>query len=185
MKTVKVNIILVLFISAFAACKNHDIDVIYEITAKKDIPTFIVEELETYYSDSGKVQVKIYAPEMIRIEKTKNSYDEYPKGINVDFYDNMMNVSATLTGEYAIFHIEKEIWEVRDNVVAKNVAEDESLSTEVLYWNINTERIYSDKFVRIKTDNEVLFGRGFESNQDFSQWRILEPTGTILIEDEE
>lgn len=160
-------------------------EIIHEITAEKNIPTFIIKELETYYSDSGMVKVKIIAPEMTRFERGKIRFDEYPHGIKVTFFDEYLNTTATLTSQYAKYFIDDELWEARNNVEVINYAEDESLNTEVLFWDLQKEKIYSDKFVRIKTYNEILFGRGFESNQDFTQWRILKPTGKIMIEDED
>ncbi len=168
----------------FFSCKS-DVEIISEITADSKFPSFIVKELETYYSDSGIVQVKIYAQELIRYEYTEENYDEYPKGIEVEFFDNYMETTATLKSQYAIYYIDEKIWEAKYNVEVNNIAEDESLNTELLYWDLDNERIYSDNFVRIKTQKEILFGRGFESNQDFSKWRILNPTGTIIIDEDE
>lgn len=49
---------------------------------------------------------------------------------------------------------------------------------------MKAERIYSDKFVRITTEDEILYGEGFESNQEFTNWKIIKPTGSIKIKDE-
>lgn len=168
----------------FISCSN-DIEAIYEITASEDIPTFLIVDLETYYSDSGIVQIKIFAPELLRYERKEIKYDEYPKGLKVEFYDNSMNLTSVLKCQYAKYFIEKDLWEAKNNVEVYNIEKDEFLNTELLYWDIKNEKIYSDKFVRIKTEKEILFGQGFESNQEFSQWRILKPTGEILIKDDE
>lgn len=184
-KRIKINIALSLVLGAiFTACSS-DMEVVYEITSDKGMPTFMVRDLETYYSDSGYVKVKIYAEELYRFERIDEKFDEYPEGIRVEFIDNYGNITSTLTCQYAKYYIDNELWEARSNVEVINFAEDESLNTELLYWDLQKEQIYSDKFVRIKTQNEILFGQGFESNQEFSKWRILRPTGTIIIEDEE
>ncbi len=168
----------------FISC-NNDIEIVYEITAEKGMPSFIIEDFETYYSDSGIVKVKIFAPKLIRIDNKNASFDEYTEGIAVEFFDANMNTTATLKCQYAIYHIKDELWEAKYNVEIVNIENDESLNTELLFWDLRNEKIYSDKFVRIKTQNEILFGNGFESNQEFSQWRIIKPTGTILIEEDE
>ena len=61
---------------------------------------------------------------------------------------------------------------------------NEKINTELMYWDMKKELVYSDKYVRITTEDEILTGDGFESNQDFSEWKILKPAGVISIKDE-
>ena len=49
---------------------------------------------------------------------------------------------------------------------------------------MNREEVYSDKFVKITTADEILMGDGFVSSQDFNEWKIVKPTGVISIKDE-
>lgn len=39
--------------------------------------------------------------------------------------------------------------------------------------------ITSNAFVRIKKKREILYGEGFESNDDFSKYKIFKIKGTI------
>lgn len=41
----------------------------------------------------------------------------------------------------------------------------------------------SDVFVKITTAKEIIMGKGLRSNQDFTQYEILEITGILKIED--
>lgn len=176
---------LVFLISTiFISCDN-DVSNVYEFAKDEGNPSFIIKDLKTYYSDSGLLKVKIIAPELIRFEHVENSYDEYPKGLEVQFFDQFMNITSTLKCQYAKYYIENELWEAKSNVEVENIQDNESLNTELLYWDLKKEIIYSDEFVRIQTNNEIMFGQGFESTQDFSSWRILKPTGEFLIEDDE
>ena len=161
-----------------------DIETINKITEVRKRPSFEVHDFETIVSDSGRIQVKITSPKLSRFDKNEIKYDEYIKGIAVEFYDKSMILEATLTCDYAKYLIDKEIWEAKFNVEVNNVKENEKLNTELLYWNMNKEKIYSDKFVKITRSEEILFGEGFESNQDFSKWKILKITGTKSIKDE-
>ena len=61
----------------------------------------------------------------------------------------------------------------------------ETLNTEHLIWEEKTEKIHTDEFVKITTEDEVIFGHGFESNQDFSKYRIKKIKGTIDLKDAE
>lgn len=167
----------------FICCKN-DIETINKITQANTLPSFVVTGLETSYSDSGAIKIKIYAPELVRYDKAEIQYDEYPKGVHVEFYNSSMEVTGTLKCNYAKYLITDEIWEAKSDVEVNNSAAEEKINTEQLYWDMKKESIYSDKFVRITTADEILYGDGFESNQDFTKWKITYPKGTINIKDE-
>ena len=52
-----------------------------------------------------------------------------------------------------------------------------------MFWYPNEEKFISEKFVTIKTGNEVHSGEGMVSNQDFSDYEILKPSGIIEIDE--
>ena len=45
-----------------------------------------------------------------------------------------------------------------------------------------TENIYSEKFVQIFSKDRVINGIGFESDQNLTNWKIKNPTGTFYVE---
>ena len=61
----------------------------------------------------------------------------------------------------------------------------DELNTELLFWSPGEEKFYTDKFVTIISEGEVHTGKGLSANQDFSSYKILEPAGTIQIEEDE
>lgn len=181
---IKINIVLAIIASAiFVSCKN-DIDTVNLLTSRTNMPTFSVFGFETVYSDSGRVMVELKAKDMSRYEGKNLKYDEYRYGLNVRFFDLDGSVTATLKCSYARFLIDKELWEIKSDVEIDNISRGEKINTELLYWDMNKELVYSDKFVKITTEDEILTGDGFESNQDFSEWKILKPAGIISIKDE-
>ena len=180
----KTGIVLAIIASAiFVSCKN-DIDKVNLLTSRSNMPTFSVFGFETVYSDSGRVMVELKSKELSRFEGKAMKYDEYRYGLNVRFFGGYGSVTATLRCSYARFLIEKELWEIKSDVEINNISRNEKINTEMLYWDMNRELVYSDKFVRITTEDEILTGEGFESNQDFSEWKILNPAGIISIKDE-
>ena len=72
--------------------------------------------------------------------------------------------------------------EAREDVVVVNTKK-ETLNTEHLVWNKEKKTIITEEFVKITTEDEVIFGHGLESNQDFTKYRIKNIKGTINIED--
>jgi hypothetical protein len=72
----------------------------------------------------------------------------------------------------------------RDSVMLKD-KEGKILQTELLTWDEETDRIFTDKFVKITTPTEILYGDGLEANQDFTRYEIKNIKGRIKIEDGE
>ena len=72
-----------------------------------------------------------------------------------------------------------------NNKVVKNIDTGDELNTELLFWSPAEEKFYTDSFVTIISDGEVHTGKGLSANQDFSSYEILEPAGTIQIEEED
>jgi len=94
-----------------------------------------------------------------------------------------MNVTTKLTSNYAIDSTYANKMQARENVIVIN-EKGEQLNTEELLWNKNTEQITSDVFVKITTADQIIMGTGLISNQDFTEYRILKPTGIINIEND-
>ena len=75
--------------------------------------------------------------------------------------------------------------EARGNVVVINYKTGERLDTEELIWDQAKELIYSYKFVKITSEDGVLYGDTLLADQDFSKRRILHPSGEIEVKDDE
>ena len=58
-------------------------------------------------------------------------------------------------------------------------SEEKRLETEELIWDEKRNKIYTDKKVIIITSKEVIEGKGFESNPDFSKYSISKIQGTF------
>ena len=58
---------------------------------------------------------------------------------------------------------------------------DERLETELLYWDREKELVYTDRFVKITTEDEIVMGIGLESNPRFTKYVIKNVSATISI----
>jgi hypothetical protein len=45
------------------------------------------------------------------------------------------------------------------------------------------ENIFSDKQVQVTTPNDIIFGEGFESDEQFENWKIQKVTGIFTLDD--
>lgn len=175
-----------LFILFFATACENDVQVVNSITQneKQELPAESSENVEFLYSDSAKVKSKLSAKQLDRYVG-ENPYFEMTKGMEVVFYTNFPQIQTKLTAEYGIGKNNGEsieTLEAQRNVIVIN-EKGEKLNTEHLTWNGVTKKIYTDKFVKITTQDEVIWGDGLEANEDFSEYEITHVKGQIYIKD--
>lgn len=167
--------------SIFFSCSNDPLHV-ESLTREEHFPVSTTYNVEMIYSDSGMTRAIIKAP--LRETYIRDSqYVEFKQGIDVQFFDPNQEPESRLTANYAISYTERDVMEARNDVVLVN-EKGEQLNTEHLIWDQRANRIYSDVFVKITTPEQVIFGDGFESNQDFSKYKILKVKGIINVNDE-
>lgn len=164
------------------SCEKKNIN--YEKIDILTLPSQTARDFTTTYTDSGKLELVFSAPIMERYEKTEDPFSEFKSGIKVEFHDGRTEPVASVTSKYAIYHENKKLWELQDSVVAINEA-GEKLETELLFWDQNKELIYTDRFVKITTEDQIVQGYGLESDPRLSRRRIKNLSATIYINEEE
>lgn len=173
---------LFLFLLVFIYSCENDLEKVKLYSKGNAIPQESAKSIKIIYSDSAKVKVELTAPVLNRFE-TDNSYIEMPKGLQALFYNERMEVKSKLTARYGIRYERDLRMEARKNVVVINENGDR-LETEHLIWDEKKEKLISDDFVKITTKDEIIFGNGFEANQDFTKYKIFNIKGTISLNDE-
>ena len=116
--------------------------------------------------------------------KMEEPYSEFPNGIIVWFYDGKNEPTAHISARFGRYYEDKGLWEVRDSVVAIN-ENNEILKTELLFWDEPNELIYTDKYVRITTEDQIVRGYGLESDPRFRKWIIKRDVSITLYVDDE
>ncbi len=166
------------------SCKN-DIETINALFGPER-PTMVYTNASLEYTDTAKLQAKLNAQIIEYYVNGKEPYYEFPKGIEVLFYDKYNKVNSIITSKYAIYKKEEELFEARDSVVAKDIEDGQTVETEQLFWDQRKKKIYSEVFTKISDEGGVHFGeKGFEANQDLSEYRLNGSVGTMRMKDEE
>lgn len=148
------------------------------------LPKYEGPVAETYdvsmlYSDSAVVKLKVEAPIRFAFE---NGDSEFPEGIYIEFYDNTGDTTNTLKANYCYYTAEENVYKATGDVIVKGLKNKEQLNTEELFWSPQREKIYTEKFVRIETENEITMGHGLEASQDFSTYTIKKSSGSISLD---
>lgn len=165
-----------------SSCQT-DIQTIQQFTSGKNLPSQSMKDAEILYSDSGKVKMKLTASQLDRYAADE-PYIEFPKGVKILFYDDSLKIHSQLKADYGIRYEREGKMKAKRNVEVVNV-KGEKLNTEELILDEVRDKIYTDAFVKITTLEEVMYGDGLESNQDFTKYKIKNIKGTINLKEEE
>lgn len=172
--------VLIAMVFSFSACKNdilsHDLRITPGDTQKE-----VLDGVEILYSDSAMVRVRVSGPVLIRKYENDRMKEEFTKGVFVEFFDESGTVSSTLKADYAFRNEGDDEITVQGNVLLTS-AKKETMETDELIWNQKDEKVYTEKFVLVKTAKERAWGHGFVSNQNFTEWRIKGFEGQLPAE---
>lgn len=169
----KIAYVALLALVTLASCKT---------TAKKEktdtkvidfseMPSMVGDDVNTLVSDSGVVVYRMEAPKLAIFDTVDTPYWDFPEGLHITTYTKEGEEEGDIRSDFAIYHVEKQLWELRKNVEAEN-QEGKTIETELLYWDQNKEVIYSDAFVKVTEDGLLTKGYGFTSDQTFENWTL-------------
>ncbi|HRD79452.1 MAG: LPS export ABC transporter periplasmic protein LptC [Saprospiraceae bacterium] len=143
----------------------------------------LLEEVEILYSDSAALKVRVTGPVMHYFTEANDPRQEFPGGVIVHFLDRDQQVASILTAKYAIRRESIGTIIVRDSVVWQSVRK-EHLTTDELTWDERRQKVFTDRFVVVTRPGEILYGRGFEANQDFSNLTMKAVEGRVVVDEE-
>jgi LPS export ABC transporter protein LptC len=149
----------------------------------ESLPTQTVKDFTTTYTDSATKQLVMSSPLMERYTNRKDPFTEFRFGIKVIFYDGKKDPVGTLSSRYARYAEDKKLWELKDSVIAVNERK-EVMETELLYWDQEKELVYTDRFVRMTSEDQIVMGTGFQSDPRFMDWHIRNVSASFYIEDD-
>lgn len=161
------------------SCENN-LKTVSIITSQDKNLQDVEENASIFYTDSAKTKFHLTSPRIEYYGGT-DPYVLYPKGINIDGYDDSAHVNSHLDAGYAIVHKNTNLYEADNNVRILN-RKGEKLNTEQLFWDAGKHKIYSKKYVTIQTAKQIIYGDGLESNEDFTQYKITNIRGTIQLD---
>ena len=143
------------------------------------------EDLSIVSSQNGRRAYRFVTPLLEGYTLAREPYREFPKGVKITTYknDSLTSVDAVLTANYAIYYINRELWEAKGNVVVEK-SDGKTLYTQQLFWNARTGKVYSNVDSKIVQNNgrDVMVGEGFESDEEFNDWRFRRMKGRMEVE---
>lgn len=169
----RIAVIVFLFL---LGCRQKEITQPIEYTG----PLREAADVDMLYSEKDRIKVKMKAKKILEF---KNGDQDFPEGLYLEFYNEIGILTSTLKANHAFYFKEKNEWRGRGKVEVKNLEKQQQLNTEELFWKPDTKKIFTEKFVTIKMENEVIYGTGLDAAQDLAYYTIRNPEGVLEIKD--
>ncbi|MDC0654275.1 LPS export ABC transporter periplasmic protein LptC [Candidatus Marinimicrobia bacterium] len=150
----------------------------YEAEATlNDVHDQLSVDVEITLTEKGNIKALIKSK---LLERNDNSLElKLTDNVNVDLYDDNYQHSSLITSNYAfVSETENKINAFGDVIVAAD--NGQQLWTDSLLWDNKADKIFTNASLTFISGNlDTLYGTGFESNIDLTNWKITKPKGSI------
>ena len=166
-------VLILIFVSL--SCKKVNRILEFDIS---NLPALTVKYDTTVYFDTGKVALKIIFPIMEQYDNSGDPYHEFKMGLYVEVF----NPTGSISSKYAKYIRNSDLWELKDSVVVIN-EKQEKLETESLFWDQTKDLIYTDRFVKFTSEDQLIMGTGFQSDSHLRRRKIFRVSATIYLDE--
>lgn len=181
-KGTTIAIMAIVVLIFHSSCKGDAKDKLIAIECADSLPVMSTFNVNSIISDSGRISYRIIADEWRIYEKRNPPHWAFEKGVYLEKFDSIMNVEATVKCDTAYYYSESKRWKLTGNVNIRN-SKNEKFFTNLLFWDQETEKIYSDAYIKIEQDDQITEGYGFSANQNLTVWQINNTKGIFSIEE--
>jgi LPS export ABC transporter protein LptC len=160
----------------FSSCKTKE-------TAKAIVyegPLREAENVLMHYTENDRVKAILKAKKVFEFQ---NGDQEFPEGIYLEFFDKTGKLTSTLRANTAFYFKNENKWRGRGKVEVKNIDKNQQLNSEELFWMPATKKIFTNKFVTITTESDVVYGTELDAAEDMSIYTLKNPKGNTTIKD--
>ena len=98
---------------------------------------------------------------------------------NITIHDN---IGGEITCDSAYYDEEKALWSLNGMVTITN-AEGGKIETNQMYWDRKANKYYSESFIRMQSQDKLLEGYGYESNDKMTKYTVRKVQAIIPVSD--
>ncbi|WP_029037773.1 LPS export ABC transporter periplasmic protein LptC [Salinimicrobium xinjiangense] len=176
------GIVTILFVTMLFSCEGN-LKGVQQMEMPEDAPQAIGAGINLKYTDSGKVVATLRSEKMLDYSNKAFPYREFPNGLVVEFIDEEKKKN-TVTANYGVVYNDTGLIDLQGNVVVVT-SDSTELTADQLYWDQNNNWVFTDRPNTIRFKNGALNeGQGFDSNQEFSNFRSRSNVGVQILEEE-
>ena len=167
---IKLTIFLMLF---FVSCSKDEVT----NNVEKDVHDQLSTNVEITLTKKGNITAKIKS-EILKKNNQSLQLELYDN-VNVDLFDEDFQHKSLIKSQSAMVNEKENRIKAYGSVIV--ISDDgKILMTDSLTWDNNSDKIYTNANLKFVTsDTDTLYGTGFKSNIDLTDWNILQPRGRI------
>ncbi|MDB5226970.1 MAG: hypothetical protein JWN78_1163 [Bacteroidota bacterium] len=147
---------------------------------EKDADVEVADSVNFTYKEGEYIRAIVTGKTVKRYTKTQNKL-VFTDGLFVKFFE-LLKMISILKADYAENDDAEQMIKISGNVYMEN-SRFERMQTQELFWNVRAKKIYTDKAVKIITVDHIIYGIGFDSDEDFSNYTIRRVTGVVSVDD--
>ncbi|WP_300440369.1 LPS export ABC transporter periplasmic protein LptC [Christiangramia sp.] len=176
------GIVTLLGVTMFFSCEGN-LQEVRAFSLEEDAPQAVAEGINLKFTDSGRLVATLKSAKMLDYTNKSFPYREFPNGVEVEFFDEQ-DRKNTVTADYGIVYEQTKLIDLQGNVEVIT-ADSTILEASQLFWDQDRSWIFTDKPNTIRfPDGSYTEDLGFDSNQDFTNFRSRTNTGIQIIEQE-
>jgi len=177
------NIAAISLVAMFFSCTN-DSNEVKNLFLTKNLPIAEGKDIFHVYKDSGKITSKLITPLLREFSNRRDHpYNEFPNGIVLVSYSNNGLDSITIKGDFCLAYTKTLISELKGNVEIFNHTDKSKLITTQLFWDQNTDYLFSEKKFTLTSPDNVINGIGFESKKDLSKFLAKQTSSQHILKE--
>ena len=171
------NYSLIFLLFFFISCYSTDKESNEE---KKAVHNQLSSNVEITLTEMGNVKALVTAE---LLERNDDNLElQLTNNVVVDLYDSNYYHTSTIKSDYAFVSEKENRINAFGNVIVK-ADKGEELLTDSLLWNNKVDKIFTDsELIFISGNLDTLYGKGFQSNIDLTEWKINQPRGSVKDE---
>ncbi|MBF0693875.1 MAG: LPS export ABC transporter periplasmic protein LptC [Flavobacterium sp.] len=159
------------------SCESNLRDV-QKINLSEFTPSGEADNFNLKYTDSGRITSVLVSPKMLDYATVKYPFTEFPKGIDVTFYDKDAK-RTFVESDYAITYKGTDIFDLRGNVKISNET-GQVMETEQLFFDQKNNWFYTERKFKFTDPKGVSYGQGIDFSRDFKIVNSQKISGDIL-----
>lgn len=178
----RIGVPVLLGAGTLVSCRN-DLDQVAAVEVKAEEPDRITLSAEYQFTDSGRVRNVLKAGRIAEY-RTEPPRTELSEGLELVFHDAIGRPGSRLTARRGVILPGEQRMQVFEEVVFTNV-KGERLETEALTWSQDSDRVHTERPVKVTRQGDIIFGEGLDAAQDFSRYTIRRITGTLRLPEDD
>lgn len=166
-----------LFFGILSISCESNLKEVQKINYSEFTPSGEAEDFNLKYTDSGRITSILVSPEMRDFATVEYPFTEFPKGIDVTFFDKK-GKKTFVKSNYAVTYKGTDIIDLQGKVRISNET-GQLMETEQLYFDQKAQWFFTEKKFKFTDPKGVSYGEGIDFSKDFKIVNSQKISGTI------